>query len=255
MISSLSNDLNFGRLVRHRVELSPMRRAAAIVVLLCVAGFAQEPAPIPNSQVPQRKEILQNHHVTASMLELAPDEAAPMHQHDRDLLAVFVSGGKTRSVVFGHRPLADKMAVGEVRFVNAGYSHTFKNLGTEPFRVVDVEFADPQGKLEIVGKSSHYCNAGSTTVCVDEKSLFCLAKVCVEDVTMAAGAVTTKHTHTTDHMLIAVSDYELTDEMEGKGTVVRKLKSGEVEYIPAGITHRLTNTGHGPAHFTVVLWR
>ena len=122
-------------------------------------------------------------------------------------------------------------------------------------QVVDVEFADPQGKLEIVGKSSHYCNAGSTTVCVDEKSLFCLAKVCVEDVTMAAGAVTTKHTHTTDHMLIAVSDYELTDEMEGKGTVVRKLKSGEVEYIPAGITHRLTNTGHGPARFTVVLWR
>ena len=117
-----------------------MRSAAAIFVLLCVAGFAQESAPIPNSQVPQRKEILRNHHVTVSLLELAPGEAAPMHQHDRDLLAVFVGGVKTRSVVFGHRPVADKMAVGEVRFVNAGYSHTFKNLGTEPFRVVDVEF-------------------------------------------------------------------------------------------------------------------
>ena len=32
-------------------------------------------------------------------------------------------------------------------------------------------------------------------------------------------------------------------------------KSGEIEYIPAGITHRLTNTGTKPARFIVVLWR
>jgi quercetin dioxygenase-like cupin family protein len=77
----------------------------------------------------------------------------------------------------------------------------------------------------------------------------------VEDVTMAPGAVTTKHSHATDHMLVAVSDYELTDQVEGKGAVVRTRKSGEVEYIPAGITHRLTNTGQAPARFTVIVWR
>jgi quercetin dioxygenase-like cupin family protein len=205
--------------------------------------------------VPQRKEILHNHRVTVSLLELAPREVIPMHQHDRDMLAVFVDGGRTRNKVLRHKAAADKMAVGEVRFLNTGSEHATKNEGTLPLRVVIVEFADPQGKMKKVGTTSHYCNPDSTTECVDEKQLFCTAKVCVEDVSIAPGAVTTKHGHATDHMLVAVSDYELTDQVEGKGTIVRTRKSGEVEYIAAGITHRITNTAQARAHFTVIVWR
>ena len=121
--------------------------------------------------------------------------------------------------------------------------------------MVTIEFAEPQGKLEQMGTNSHYCNPGSMTACVDEKNLFCTAKVCVEDVTIAPGAVTTKHSHTTDHMLVAVSDYQLADTVEGKGRVLRARRSGEVEYIPAGITHQMTNTGDNTGRFIVVLWR
>jgi quercetin dioxygenase-like cupin family protein len=225
-------------------------------LLLVFAAYAgQAPAPVPDNEVPQRKEILQNHRVTVSRLELATHEATPMHQHDHDMLAVFLTGGSTLNTVFGHKPVADNMAMGEVRFRNAGYAHASKNQGSGPFRVAIVEFADPQGKAAQVGTKSHYCNPGSTTACVDEKSLFCTAKVCVEDVRIAPGAITSKHSHTTDHMLVAVSDYELTDRVEGKGTVVRMRKSGDVEYIPAGITHQLTNTGQALARFTVILWR
>jgi len=238
-----------------RLELSPMRRAAATLLLLCAACAGQVPAPIPDSEVPQRKEILRNDRVTVSLLELAPGEATRMHQYDRDMLAVFVNGGRTRDTMLGHKPAVDKMAVGEARFRSAGYAHAIKNEGAGPFRVVMVEFADPQGEMKRGGTASHYCNPGSTAACVDEKSLFCTARICVVDVRIAPGAVTTKHSHATDHMLVAVSDYELTDQVEGKGTVVRSRKSGEVEYIPAGITHRQTNTGQALARFTVILWR
>jgi quercetin dioxygenase-like cupin family protein len=237
-----------------RIELPPMRRAAALL-LLCAACAGQVPAPIPDSEVPQRKEILRNHRVTVSLLELAPYEATPMHRHDRDLLAVFVDGGRTRNTVLGHKAAEDKMEVGEARFLSTGYAHATRNEGSGRLRVVIVEFADLQGEMEKVGTTSHYCNSGSTTACVDEKQLFCTAKVCVEDVSVAPGAVTTKHSHTTDHMLVAVSDYELTDRVEGKGIVVRTRKSGEVEYIPAGITHRITNAGEAPARFIVIVWR
>lgn len=232
-----------------------MRRVAAILLLLCTAGVAQESAPIRYSEVPQRKEILANRRVAVSLLELAPHQATPMHQHDRDLLAVFINEGHTSNTVFGHRPALDNMPAGEVRFLNAGHSHATENEGTSPFRTVTIEFTEPQGKLEQVGTTSHYCNPGSTTACVDEKNLFCTAKVCVEDVIIAAGAVTTKHSHTTDHMLVAVSDYQLTDTVEGKGRVMRVRRSGEVEYIPAGITHQMTNTGYSAGRFIVVLWR
>jgi quercetin dioxygenase-like cupin family protein len=190
-----------------------------------------------------------------SLLELAPQEATPMHKHDRDMLVVYVSGGHTENTILGHAPAADKMTTGEVRFINAGYTHAVKNESAVPFRAVIVEFADPQGKMEQTGTTSHYCNPGSTTACVVEKGLFCTTKVCVEDVTIAPGAVTTKHTHATDHALVAISDYELTDQVEGKGTVMHTRKSGEVEFTAAGITHQLTNTGQTPAHFTVIVWR
>jgi quercetin dioxygenase-like cupin family protein len=230
-------------------------RAAAALLFLCAVCEGQVPAPIPANEVPQRKEILRNDRVTVSLLELAPHEATPMHRHDRDMLSVFLNGGRTQDTMFGHKPAEDTMAVGEVRFRNAGSAHAIKNEGADPFRVVIVELADPQGKMERVGTALHYCNLGSTAACVDEKNLFCTAKVCVVDVNIAPGAVTTKHSHATAHMLVAVSDYELTDEVEGKGTVVRSRKSGEVEYIPAGISHRQTNTGQAPARFTVILWR
>lgn len=231
-----------------------MRRVAA-VLFLCVACAGQTPAPVPYNEAPHRTEILSNRRVTASLLELAPREATPMHQQDRDTLAVFVDGGRARNTVLGHKAEAEKLAVGEVRFFNTGYSQVTQNDGSSRLRVVIVEFADRQGKMEKVGTASHYCNPDSTKACVDEKQLFCTEKVCVEDVSIAPGAITSKHSHTTDHMLVAVSDYELTDRVEGKGIVVRARKSGEVEYIPAGITHRLTNTGQAPARFTVIVWR
>lgn len=237
------------------IEFPLMGQVPAVLLLLCAACAAQVSAPIPDSEVPQRKEILRNHRVAVSLLVLELGDATPMHRHDLDMLSVFVNGGHTRSTILGHKAISDSMSIGEVRFRNAGFTHATKNEGPGPFRAVIVEFADPQGKMKPVGTVSHYCNPGSTTACVDEKSLFCTTRVCVEDVSIAPGAVTTKHSHATDHMLIAVSDYELTDEVEGKGTVVRARKSGEVEYIPAGINHRLTNTGQAPAHFTVILWR
>jgi len=237
-----------------------MRPTAAALLLMCAVCIAQAPTPIPYSEVPQRHEILSNRKVTVTLLKLAPNEATPMYKYEHDFLSVFVTGGQAQITVPGLKPVTDKVPSGEVRFRNvantsASFAHAAKNEGASPFRIVTVEFADPQGKLKKIGTTSHTCNPDDPKVCVDEKNLFCTAKVCVEDVTMAPGAVTSKHSHATDHMLVAVSDYELTDQVEGKGTVVRTHKSGEVEYIPAGITHQLTNTGKAPARFTVILWQ
>ena len=221
-----------------------MRRAVLVLLALCALCAAQKPAPLPDSSVEQRKVILQNPRITVTRIDFGPGEAIPMHQHTHDILAVFIDGGRLRETVQGRKASLEKMHAGEVRFHPQGYAHSTKNLEDRPFRVAVVEFADPQGRLERPArpKKSHYCNTGSKTVCVEE-------------VTMAAGAITTKHSHTTDHMLVAISDYELTDQIEGKGTVVRTRKSGEVEYVPAGITHQLTNTGKASARFIVVVWR
>jgi quercetin dioxygenase-like cupin family protein len=231
-----------------------MTRILAVALLLCATCVGQSAAPIPDDQVSQRKEILKNNRVLVSRLTLPPGDQTAMHKHDMDMVTVFVNGGLTKNTLLGKEPASDKMTVGEVRFKNMGFTHSTRNVGPNPLIAVIVEFIDPQGKLKNIGKKSQTCAPG-TKICVEEKELFCTDKVCVEDVVMAPGAVTLQHSHATDHMLIAVSDYQLTDEVQGKGTVVRQHKSGEVEYIPAGISHRLTNTGGAPALFTVILWR
>jgi hypothetical protein len=64
------------------------------------------------------------------------------------MLAVFVVDDRTRNAVLGYRAASDKMAVGEARFLNAGYAHATKNERAGQLRVVIVEFSDPQGKME-----------------------------------------------------------------------------------------------------------
>jgi quercetin dioxygenase-like cupin family protein len=226
----------------------------AVLLLLCAACLGQAGAPIPDNEVPQRKVILENNKVMASLLALPPGEATPMHKHDKDIVTVFVDGGKTQNTLYGKAPAADKMEMGEVRFKAAGFTHSTKNVGTSPFRAVIVEFAEPQGTMKKVGTKSRTCSPDKGA-CVDEKQLFCTGKVCVENVSMAAGSSSIRHSHSTDHLIVAISDFELTDEVEGKGTVIRKHKSGEVEFLPAGITHRLTNNGKEAARFAVIVWK
>jgi quercetin dioxygenase-like cupin family protein len=236
------------------IESRVMRRVAAVLLLLCGCGVAQTGAPIPDDQVPQRKVILNNSKVQVSLLSLAPEDATPMHKHDKDMVTVFVDGGTTQSTLPGKAPMTDKMEVGEVRFRRGGFAHSTKNHGGKDLRAVIVEFAEAQGVSKKVGTKSKTC-APDSKACVEEKQLFCTERVCVENVVMAAGSSSIKHSHATDHLIVAVSDFELTDEVEGKGTVIRKHKSGEVEFLPAGITHRLTNNGKQPAQFTVIVWR
>jgi beta-alanine degradation protein BauB len=231
-----------------------MRPVSGVLLLLCTICVSQDPAPRTISAIPH-KEILSNQRVTVSLMELSPGEATPMHQHDRDMLSVYVSGGRTRNTQFSEKSAADKTEPGQVRFRPAGYSHAVENVGKESYRLVMVEFADPQGKIKNIGTSSHRCNPEKSTACIDEKNLFCTAKVCVQDVVMAPGSATSKHSHSTDHMIVAISDFEMTDEAEGKEASARNYKSGGVVYIAAGLKHRLTNTGKTPAHFTVIVWR
>jgi quercetin dioxygenase-like cupin family protein len=232
-----------------------MSRVLVTVLLLCAAAAAQSaPTPPTTGGVAERKEIFKNNRVRASFVSLGPGEFTTMHKHDRDWVTVFLSGDRIQQSLPTRELSKTKIETGEVRFRKAGLIHATRNVGTAPFKAVIVEFNDPQGESKDINKKSQTCAPGSKA-CVEEKELFCTDKVCVEDVEMAPGSVTLRHSHATDHMLVAVSDYELTDEVEGKGTIVRRHKSGEVEYIPAGITHRLTNTGGAPARFTVIIWK
>lgn len=257
-----------------------MKSTVCLLLTLSLCASAQQSASPQSKQssdaaAPVRHELLRNNKVIVTAAELSPGQILPMHKHEHDYVVVRIDEGQIRETVqdqgamrsgskkmgrmFGamHVPGAtgDKVQAGDVQFHEAGYTHSEENKGKSAVRSILVDFLEPVGKeVDPQHKSNKYCNAGSNKICVEERYLGCTEKFCIEEVMMDAGAVTSKHSHSTDHMLIAVSDYQLSDAIVGKGTRVRSKKSGEVEYIRSGITHQLTNSGT-PARFVVIAFK
>ena len=237
---------------------SPSRvtKAAILLLLLCASGAAQDTTPISALEVKYRKQIFKNDRVSVFLLEIPPNHASLMHRHDTDILSIFVAGGETKGTIYGKPPREDKFTVGEVRFRPAGFTHSTENIGPAVFRSVILEFNSSMGAIEPTKPpDSRYCNPGSEKACVDAKYLLCTAGFCVQEFGMAPGAVWRNDGYASDQMLVAVSDYELSDRPKGKAADVRRRKSGEVEYFPRGSARQWENAGSEPARIIAVVFR
>jgi hypothetical protein len=73
------------------------------------------------------------------LLDIPPGRATLLHRHDRDMLSVFVRGGKTRAVFNGGAPVDDTFAIGDVRFRSAGFTHSTENRDGADLRCVIFE--------------------------------------------------------------------------------------------------------------------
>jgi hypothetical protein len=207
-----------------------------VVLTLSVAGFAtQQHAPISADEVTLRHRIYGDGRVTIFLLDISPGQATLLHRHDRDMLSVFVNGGRTRASFNGGAPVEDSFTPGDVRFRSAGFTHSTENMGTDRFLSVIFEFVDSQGpRASATWPATHICNPDSQTACVHEQRLFCTSKFCVDDLTMAPRAVRPAVGATNDRILVAVSDYTFHEDIPGTAAAVHTRKTSEIETLAAG---------------------
>lgn len=225
--------------------------ASLFVAVLSAPVNAQDKAATEPSL---RKEVFHNDRVAAYLLEVPPQKSTPMHRYDKDVVSIFVSGGNMTTTIEGRSPAPDTHSVGEVRYKRAGFAQAMRNDDTQPSRVVILEFTQPQG--ESIAEQlpvKRQCTEGSSRMCVQEKHLFCTAALCANEVTMAPGATRGGFALDADQMLIAVTDYQLSDEFDGSTTSSIERSSGEVEWIPRGHSaNRRTNAGSTSARFILI---
>jgi hypothetical protein len=232
-----------------------MKILALILTLSVIGPAARQRAPMSADEVTLRHKIYGDGRVTIFLLDIPPGQATMLHRHDRDMLSVFVSGGRTRASFNGSEPVEDSFTPGDVRFRSAGFTHSTENIGTGDFLSVIFEFVDPQGpRAPAARPATHVCNPDSQTVCVDEKPLFCTARFCVDDLTMAPHAVRPAGGAVKEQILVAVSDYTFSEEVSGNPAAVHAKRSGEIEPMAAGPARRWTNANE-PAHLVVVTVR
>jgi len=67
--------------------------------------------------------------------------------------------------------------------------------------------------------------------------------------TMAVGGHTEQHEEKYDRLVVAVSNFELQENIAGQLSSILELKAGEIRWIPRGATHATTNVGTSPATF------
>lgn len=231
-------------------------KACILLLFLCAIAAAQETAPISALEVKYRKQIFKDAKFSVYLLEIPPNHASLMHRHATDMLSIFVSGGETKSTIYGKPPKEDRFVVGEVRFRSVGFTHSTENIGANMFRSVILEFNSSMGLIQPTKPGdSHDCNPALKTACVEDKYLFCTPGFCVEELRIAPGATWRNGSYQSDQMLIAVSDYELLGQPQGKATHTLKRKSGEVEYFPRGASRQWGNATGETASIINVIFR
>ena len=217
--------------------------------LLCLLLPSTEAVEV--TAEPSHHLALTNDQVRVFQVEVAPHASTLMHRHGHDYLFVTLGEARVSNEVLGKPPVELKLADGETRFTPGSFSHVARNLADQPFRNVTVELMQdeklrdapspwPQGAgdLELPG--------------VRIKSLFVHDGARVSAVELAPGATVPSHHHDGPHLVVAVSDLDLRSDVEGRGPLPAKFKSGDVKWVPGGFTHTLTNTGKDPARLVTV---
>lgn len=88
-------------------------KSLVLVLTLAAAGSAtQQRAPISADEVTLRHQIYENGRVTIFLLDIPPGQATVLHRHDRDMLSVFVNGGRTRASFNGAALCVDDLTMG-----------------------------------------------------------------------------------------------------------------------------------------------
>jgi len=228
-----------------------MKRVLCLFFLLIPLLAAQTATEVEITSEPSHHLAIENEYVRVFRVEVAPHAPTLMHRHRHDYVYVTLGSARISNEVEGKAPVEVKLAVGETRFTPGNFAHIARNLSDTPFRNVTIELLqDEKGRTE----PSHWPQeTGETTFPgVSSKILFVKDGMRVSEVNLDPGATVPSHHHEGPHLLVAVSDLELRSEVEGKGPVSAKFKSGDVKWILGGYTHTLTNTGSRTARFVTL---
>lgn len=218
-------------------------KIAVLAALLPAMALAQPPASeVAIDAEPHHHLVLDNAQVRVFQVEVAPHSETLMHRHNRDYVYVNLRPAEIENDVAGKPPVSLKLQDGETRFTSGGFAHVAKNLADTPFRNVTIELLQP-GPATAGGEDQKPRELAGVTI----TPVFVKDGVRVSDIRLKAGGAIPRHHHEGPHLVVAVTDLTLRNEVEGQAATTRTLKAGEVAWIPGGITHTVTNAAPGEA--------
>jgi quercetin dioxygenase-like cupin family protein len=234
-----------------------MRRCIFLLFLTALLG-AQAAQDVEITAEHHHQMVLANDRVRVFNVEILPHSETLMHWHRHDYVYVTLGHSTVVNAVKGKEPVNLEMQDGQTGFRSGGFAHIARNVSDQPYRNVTIELLQ-HAKLRRApahwdvahpdqDRGLNILNAGTQEI------LFVKDGVRVSEVELQPGAVMPRHYHAGPHLAVALADYELRSDLEGKGSETITMKRGESRWFAGGYTHVVTNGQH-PAKFVTLEFR
>ena len=229
-----------------------MKRPRLLFLLLLIPFvLAQTATEVEITAEPSHHIALENEMVRVFKVEVAPKSSTLMHRHRHDYLSVALGDAHISNEVEGKQPADVKLNDGDTRFTAGNFAHIAKDLAETPFRNITIELLQDEKLRQTASRwpeeSGERTFQGGRT-----KVLFVKDGVRASEVNLEPGAAVPSHHHDGPHLVVAVSDLNLRSDTENaRSSSELKLKAGDIEWIPGGYTHTVTNTGKSAARLII----
>ncbi len=226
----------------------------AYVSALVLGVQQQGPEAVEIPSEPSHHQVLQNEFIRVFDVTVAPKATTLVHIHHSDYLFVTLGDSDLINARTGAQPAPLKLKDGEIRFTPGNFSHAAGNLSDKPFHNITIELLKPSTGVKNCTDACAIpiaCPAVGGQACPNVERKISSDQWTVVSVYMPPGSKLEKHTHTVPHFVVAVSDLDLTQDVGGE---IRhtKIPAGGYAWVPAGLTHSLTNSGTQAARFVAI---
>jgi quercetin dioxygenase-like cupin family protein len=224
-----------------------------VALLLALTVSAQTPAAeVEITAEPSHHLALQNQYVRVFQVEVPPNAATLMHRHRHDYIFVTLGASEVSNQVAGKPPVTLKLQDGEVRAVDGNFAHIARNLAATPFRNVTIELLQDEKAHTTPPPSWDDDRSLQVLHGGTQEIIFVKDGVRVSETELQIAGSVPKHHHAHPHLVIAVTDLLLRNDVPGKPASNVEMKSGDIKWIEAGLTHSLTNVGDAEAKFVTL---
>ena len=222
-----------------------MRRIALFLFLTTILA-AQSVKEVELTAEPHHQLVFENAQVRVFNVDVAPHTDTLMHWHHHDYMYVMLGASEVVNAVKGKDPVPGKLQDGQAGFAPGNFAHIVHN-GSQPFRNITIELRQDD---KLHKSSPHWDPAhpeddrgldvlhGGT-----KEILFVKDGIRVSQLEFQPGGVEPLHHHAGPYLIVALTDYELRSDVEGKPPATVTMKRGEIKWVPGAFSHTLTNTG------------
>jgi quercetin dioxygenase-like cupin family protein len=229
-----------------------MSRALLLVFLTTLLSAQAE---VEITAEPHHHQVFANDQVRVFNVDVPPHTDTLLHWHRHDYIYVTLGDSEVVNAVQGKAPATVTLRDGQTDLLHAPYAHVAHNQSDKPFRNLTIELLQDD-QLRRSTRQWEESRGLDILQGGTKEILWVKDAVRASEIELQPGGIVPEQHRTGPYLLVAVTDMELTTHAPLKGAtpvpMPAHLKPGDIQWLPAGLTHALSNTAHTSAKFVTL---